>query len=179
MDAGQRCWGLATRNRKQGDPGSTTDGGHYYAKLYVCVIITRANISYLLCAKYYTKSFAWIIWLNLFNNPCHKYYHYYYSHSGGNWRLRAAAGALGGLPAHRSHSITIWLSEWFIIKLIILWPIIVRIIIPINRGELQFAQGHFFFKVGSTPDPEPSVGLELTTVQSRAEPRSRVRCSTN
>lgn len=59
------CWpavlGTGFGNRKQGDPGSRADGGYYYSKLYVCVIITRANISYLLCAKHYTKFFAWII----------------------------------------------------------------------------------------------------------------------
>ena len=84
MDTGQQCCGLAVRNRKQGDPGSTTDGSYYYSKLYVCAIITRVNISYLLCAKHYTKSFAWIICLNLLNILCHKYHYcYYYSNSGG------------------------------------------------------------------------------------------------
>ena len=37
----------------------------------------------------------------------------------------------------------------------------------------------FFFKVGFMPSMEPNVGLELMTLRSRPELRSRVRCLTN
>ena len=36
-----------------------------------------------------------------------------------------------------------------------------------------------FFKVGSTPSTEPNMGLELTTLRSRPELRSRVSCLTD
>ena len=37
----------------------------------------------------------------------------------------------------------------------------------------------FFFKVGSMPSMEPSVGLELTTLRSRPELISAIRLLTN
>jgi len=37
----------------------------------------------------------------------------------------------------------------------------------------------YLFRVGSTPSMEANAGLELTTLRSKPEPRSRVGCLTN
>lgn len=53
------------------------------------------------------------------------------------------------------------------------------ITLPFLRNKNLNSPIYFFFNVGSAPSEEPKAGLELRTLRSRSEVRSRVTGSTD